>query len=173
MGTLTVASLIFLLMTTELSGGPQFGSTSSTPFELQGDKLGESLATFIAQHPKAQCEDITRTRKNCYQWVDVSIFGLIAHPPPGCSPATHSSSGCVQGLSAQFTEGRLIMLSYAVLGKDKQAAVASLKKKYAAPVIDTPDGTIWTSGNSTLSVVVGKATEHDNGETLITFMMQG
>lgn len=162
-----------LMLATVLSGKPQFGSPNSTPFELQGEKLGESLATFISLHPKAQCEDSTKTRKNCYQWADVSIFGLTAHPSPGCSPAKHSSPDCVQGLSAQFKEGRLIMLSYAVAGKDKQPAVTSLKKKYATPVIDTLEGTIWSAGNSTLSVVVGKATEQENAETLITFMLQG
>jgi hypothetical protein len=161
------------LLTFGTSPEPQFGSANSTPFELQGEKLGESLATFMSQHPKAQCEDSTKTRKNCYQWADVSIFDLSAHPDPGCSPSKHSSPGCAQGLTAQFTEGRLIMLTYAVAGKDKQPAVASLKKKYHAPVIDTPEGTVWTSGSSTLSVVVGKAAEQADAETLITFMMQG
>lgn len=173
MRALIVLSQIFLL-TTSLSGEPQFGSASSTPFELQGDKLGESFAAFISEHPKAQCEDSTKTRKNCYQWDDISIFGFTAHPEPGCNPARHSTPGCVQGLSSQFLEGRLIMLSYAVAGKDKQPAVASLKKKYDAPVVDTPEGTIWSGGgSSTLSVVVGKATEQEDAETLITFMMQG
>ncbi len=174
MRALIVFSQIFLLTTTALTAGPQFGSPGSAPFELQGDKLGESVATFISQHPKAQCEDSTKTRKNCYQWDDISIFGFAAHPEAGCTPSKHSSQGCAQGLSAQFAEGRLIMLSYAVAGKDKQLAVASLKKTYNAPVIDTPEGTIWCGGRgSTLSVVVGKATEREDGETLITFMMQG
>ncbi|HXJ04287.1 MAG TPA: hypothetical protein VNH65_04265 [Candidatus Acidoferrum sp.] len=170
---LIVLSQIFLL-TTALTAAPQFRSTSSVPFELQGDKLGESFATFISQHPKAHCEDSTKTRKNCYQWDDISIFGFTAHPGPGCTPAKHSSPVCVQGLSAQFAEGRLIMLIYAVAGKDKQPAVASLRKEYDAPVIDTPEGTIWLgSGSSTLSVVVGKPVEHEGAETLITFTMQG
>jgi hypothetical protein len=173
MRALILLSQIFLL-TTALTAASQFGSPSSAPFELQGDKLGESLATFISQHPKAQCEDSTKTRKNCYQWDDVSIFGFTAHPEPGCTLAKHSVPGCVQGLSAQFAEGRLIMLSYAVAGKDKQPAVASLKKKYDKPVVDTPEGTIWSGGgSSTLSVVVGKAAEQEDAETLITFMMQG
>jgi hypothetical protein len=173
MRRLVVLSQIFLLATA-LTAAPQFGSPSSAPFELQGDKLGEDLAIFISQHPKAQCEDSTKTRKSCYQWDDVSIFGFTAHPAPGCTPSKHSTPGCVQGLSAQFAEGRLIMLSYAVAGKDKQSAVASLKKKYDAPVIDTPEGTIWSgSGSSTLSVVVGKASEQKDAETLVTFTMQG
>jgi hypothetical protein len=172
MRSLIVLSQI-LLLATVISGAPQFVSPSSTPFELQGDKLGDTPATFISQHPKAQCEDSTKTRKNCYQWADISIFGFSAHPDPGCVPAKYSSPGCVQGLSGQFTEGRLIMLSYAVAGKDKQPAVTSLKKKYAAPIIDTPEGTIWSAGSNTLSVVVGKATEQEDAETLITFMMQG
>ncbi len=172
MRRLVVLFQMFLLATA-LTAAPQFGSPSSAPFELQGDKLGEDLANFISQHPKAQCEDSTKTRKNCYQWDDISIFGFTAHSEAGCTPAKHSAPGCVQGLSAQFAEGRLIMLSYAVVGSDKQPAVATLKKKYAAPIIDTPEGTIWSAGNSTLSVVVGKATEQKDAETLITFMMQG
>jgi hypothetical protein len=173
MHSLILLPLMFLLSTAR-TGAPQFSSPSSALFELQDDKLGESLATFISQHPKAQCEDSTKTRKNCYQWNDVSIFDFTAHPEPGCTLLKHLSPGCVQGLSAQFAEGHLIMLSYAVAGKDKQSAVSSLKKKYDAPVIDTPEGTIWSgNGGSTLSVVVGKAAEQKDAETLITFMMQG
>jgi hypothetical protein len=161
---------IFLLAVTNFRAF-QFGSSDSKPLELQGDKLGESLAAFISRHPKAQCEASTTKRKNCYQWDDISIFGFSAHPAPGCSPATRSSAGCAQGLSAQFTDGRLVMLIYAVVGLEKEPAVSILKKEYGKPQIDTPDGTIWSGGSGTLSVVVGKATEQKDAETLITFTL--
>src|ERR1700739_1241981 len=54
----------------------------SESFELHGDRLGESLTTFVSKHPKAECKDSTKTRTNCYQWTDVSIFGMLAHPHP-------------------------------------------------------------------------------------------
>jgi hypothetical protein len=56
-------------------------------------------------------------------------------------------------------------------GKDKTEFVAKLKEKYEHPAIDTPEASIWLSGNSILSVVVGKATEAADGPTLITFMI--
>jgi hypothetical protein len=147
--------------------------TDTELLELQGDKLGESLSSFVAQHPKAQCANLSSKRKNCYQWEDVSIFGLVAHAESTCSPANHASPGCVQGLSAQFVDERLVLLTYAVGGSDKRDATTALKKKYGAPDIDTPEASIWSKGRGTLSVVVGKATDESNAETLVTFMIQG
>jgi len=149
----------------------QFQHPSSEPFELGNDKLGESLATFVSKHRKAECADSTKTRTNCYQWVEVSIFGMTAHPDPGCSPKNHSAAGCVQGITAQFMDKRLILLTYAVGGTDKTEATSALKKKFGTPVIDTREATVWTNGNATASVVVGKATKANEGPTLITFMM--
>ena len=138
-------------------------------FELQGDKLGESYAIFISRHPKAVCEKSTETRANCYQWVDVSIFGLQAHPGPGCSLKTYSAEECVQGLSAQFKDGQLISLSYAVAGTDKKAPTAELKQLFGTPEIDTSEATIWQRGRAFASVVVGRAAESNGGPILITF----
>lgn len=143
------------------------------PFELQGDIWGESFALFMAHHPRALCQDSTKARKECYQWEDVSIFGLSARPDSDCTPARHASPGCAQGLTAQFAEGRLIMLAYEVLGKDKTPAVEYLTKKYGTPITATTDGTIWSSGNRTLSVVVEKVGGRGQVETVITFTMQG
>ena len=137
-------------------------------FELQGDKLGESHAIFISRRPKAVCKKSTETRTNC-QWVDVSIFGLQAHPDPGCSLKTYSAPECVQGLSAQFKDGPLISLSYAVAGTDKKAPTAELKKLFGTPEFDTSEGTIWQRGRALASVVVARATESNEGPILITF----
>ncbi len=163
--------VLFFIQTPSLLARKQFQAPSSEPFELGSDELGESLATFVSQHPKSECKDSTKTRTNCYQWVEVSIFGMTAHPDPGCSPKNYSSAGCVQGLAAQFVDKRLVLLTYAVGGTDKTEATAALKKKFGTPVIDTREATIWTNGNATASVVVGKATEANDGQTLITFMI--
>ena len=169
--------VLFLVLVLLVTGIPttnaQTNPPTSEPFHLQGDKLGESLTSFVSQHPKARCEEATKTRKNCYQWADVSIFGFSAHPDPSCSPAKHSLPGCVEGVTAQFTDGRLHMLTYAVAGSDQEPAVATLKKEFGAPIMETPMVTLWLAGNKTLSVVVGKATEQEGAETLITFMIQG
>ena len=155
------------LMAQKLPENPNSGTT----FELVGDEVGESFAVFVSHHPKAQCVNSTTKTKICYQWEEVSILGLTARPDAGCSPEKHSLAGCAQGLTAFFQGQRLTNLTYAVSGNDKTESVAKLKEKYAHPAIDTPEATIWLSGNSVLSVVVGKATEVTNGPTLITFMI--
>jgi len=146
-------------------------STESQTFELQGDKLGESFSTFVAKHPKADCADSTETRTNCYQWTDVSIFGMTAQPKPGCSVKIHSSPECVQGLGAQFVNRHLISLSYAVKGTDKSEATATLKKSFGSPLFDTGEATIWSHERAFVSVVVGKSTERNDGPTLVTFVI--
>lgn len=169
-----VLFLVLVLLVTRIpTTNAHMDPPTSEPFQLQGDKLGESLTSFVSRHPKAQCEDATKTRKNCYQWADVSIFGFSAHPDLRCSATKHSLPGCVQGITAQFTDGRLHMLTYAVAGSDSVPAVATLKKEFGAPIMETPMATMWLAGNKTPSVVVGKATEQEGAETLITFMIQG
>ena len=150
---------------------PIFQAPRDESFELGGDALGENLATFVSNHPKAQCADSTKTRINCYQWLEISIFGMAAHPDPGCSIKNYSSAGCVEGLSAQFVEQHLVLLSYAVEGKDKTEATDALKKDFGIPVTNGPVGTTWTSGNTMASVDVGKANGAKNGQSLITFMI--
>jgi hypothetical protein len=147
------------------------GTPDSGSLGLQGDTLGESFATFFSHHPKAQCVALSPKTKNCYEWENISIFGMSAHPDAGCSPATHSAPGCVQGMTVAFKDDRLSLLSYAVQGNDKSPAVVMLKKTCGNPSIDTPEATIWVSGNDDLSVVIGKATEGASGPTLVTFMI--
>lgn len=143
-------------------------------FELNSEGLGETLSSFQSLHPKAHCLNSSKTRRDCYQWEGVSIFGFTAHPASGCSPEKHSSSDCAEGLTAQFVDDHLVLLVYSVGGSDKKDASAELKKKYGAPAIDTSEATIWTGRRArTLSVVVGKATEGSKEKSLITFMIQG
>jgi len=148
---------------------PQFQPPRSEPLGLENDKLGESLAAFASLHPKAICEKSTKTRTNRYQWSAVSIFGMTAHPEPGCSIKNHSSPDCVQGINAQLVDQGLMFLSYAVEGGDKTDATTALKKLFGNPLIDTREATIWTIGKETASIIVGKATEGKEGPTLITF----
>jgi hypothetical protein len=143
-------------------------------FELNSERLGETLSSFQSLHPKARCINSSKTRKDCYQWEDVSIFGLTAHPRSACLPETHSSADCAEGLTAEFADDHLVLLVYAVGGSDKKGAAAELKKRYGAPAIDTSEATIWTGAKArTLSVIVGKASEGSEGKSLITFMIQG
>lgn len=95
---------IFLLAAIPF-GASQARAPILKPFELQDDALGESFALFKAHHPNVQCEGAAKTRASCYQWEDVSIFGLSARPDSDCTPAKHASPGCAQGLTAQFAEG--------------------------------------------------------------------
>jgi len=141
----------------------------SEPFELGGDKLGEDLKTFVANHPKAQCTDITKPRVNCYQWADVSIFGMTARPDAGCSLKNAASLRCLQGLRATFLDQHLKLLTYAMPGSDKTEATALLKKQLGTPAIDTSEATIWNNGNTTASAVVAKSAESGFGENLVTF----
>ena len=61
--------------------------------ELNGDQLGESFASFSSRHTRVQCVDPSPKTRNCYQWEGISIFGMTAHPDPGCSVEKHSSTG--------------------------------------------------------------------------------
>ena len=65
-------------------------------------------------------------------------------------------TGCAQAITAIFKDQRLTTLTYAVEGSDKSGAVRKLKEKYGQPAIDPPDGTIWMSGTTTLSVIVAR-----------------
>jgi len=141
---------------------------SSGSLELQGDKLGESFDTFMVQHPKAQCDTSQTLRAVCYQWADVAIFGLTAFNSPTCSLKKRYAADCMQGITAKFTERRLVSLVYAVAGIDKTTATAALKDKLGAPAMNSSDGTIWNRGDTTASVMIGKASEDHDAPTLIT-----
>jgi hypothetical protein len=168
-----VLVLAFLFAAIPLVARQAPGAIPPRPLELQGDSLGEPLAVFMGNHPKALCQDVSKTRRDCYQWENVSIYGLSPRPDSDCTPARHARPGCEQGLTAQFYEGHLFMISYAVSGKDKGPAVVFLKKKFSAPISDTPDGTVWAVGNRTLSVVVEKSGGRGDVESIVRFTLKG
>ena len=150
---------------------PPIWTNETEAFALGDDEIGEGFKAFLSHHPKARCVDSTPTTKSCYQWENISIYGMSAHSGPDCSPKTHASPGCVQGLSAQFKNQQLMLLSYAVEGNDKQSAVDALKVKYGGPGIDNVGATIWLDGSDELSISVNKATEGNEGPTLVTVMI--
>jgi hypothetical protein len=144
-------------------------ASSGGSFELQGDKLGESFDTFMAQHPKAECDASQKIRTSCYQWADVAIFGLTAHPGSGCNLKKRYAADCLEGLTARFTDQRLVSLVYTVAGADRTEAAVALKKKFGAPTLESREATVWNSGNSNASVVAGKGDMQDSAApSLIT-----
>ena len=164
-----LVALLFLLLQTPPSAAIE--DQNSDAFELHGDILGENLKTFVARHISAECMDLDKHRVTCYQWKEVEILGLIAHPGPDCSLKSYSAPQCVQGVTAQFADDRLISLSYSVAGTDKREAVAELKKSFGAPLVETAEATMWSRGGYMASVVVGKADPAADGPVLITFMI--
>ena len=163
--------ILFALLLSQLPDAPLAKQTpppDSSALELQGDKLGETLDTFLAKHPKAQCDDTQKTRTACYQWADVSIFGIAAHPAANCSLKNRYAKTCLEGLNAKFSDHQLIALVYSVIATDKSAASAELQKKLGKPAIDARDATVWNLSDSTASVIVGKATESPDDPTILT-----
>jgi hypothetical protein len=165
-------ALIFTMVLGQIPNAPvakQSAPSASAggAFELQGDKLGESVATFTAQHPKAECER-SETRTTCYQWADVAIFGLTAHAGAGCNLKKRYAADCLQGVTAKFTNERLVSLVYTIAGTDKSEAAAELRKKLGTPTLESRTASTWNSGGESASVVVGKMTEESDSPSLIT-----
>jgi hypothetical protein len=146
----------------------QSAPPSSVSFELQGDQLGESLDTFVSQHPKAECDTSQPSRAVCYQWADVAIFGLTAHAATNCTLKKRYAADCLQGITAKFTDRRLVSLAYTLAGTDKAAAIAALKNKFGSPTKNSSEGTIWNKGEATASVIVGEPTETGGSAASIT-----
>jgi hypothetical protein len=163
--------MLLTLLFSQLPDSPLAKPTpppDSSALELQGDQLGETLESFLAKHPKAQCDDTQKTRTACYQWADVSIFGISAHPAASCSLKNRYAKNCLEGLNAKFSDHQLIALVYSVVGTDKSAASAELQKKLGKPAIDARDATVWNLAASTASVMVGKASESPDDPSILT-----
>jgi hypothetical protein len=79
------------------------------------------------------------------------------------------AADCLEGLTARFTDQRLVSLVYTVAGADRTEAAAALKKKFGAPTLESREATVWNSGNSNASVVAGKGDMQDSAApSLIT-----
>ncbi len=166
-------SLILAIILSQAPDAPVAKPSAAPPssagsLELQGDKLGESLETFMSQHPKAECDTSQKPRVICYQWADVAIFGLTAFNSPGCTLKKRYAADCIQGITAKFADLRLVSLVYTVAGLDKTEATTALKSKLGTPQMNSSDGTIWNHGDTTASVMIGKVSEERDAPTLIT-----
>ncbi len=75
----------------------------------------------------------------------------------------------MQGITAKFTGRRLVSLVYAVAGIDKTTATAALKDKLGAPAMNSMlMARFGIVGDTTASVMIGKASEEHDAPTLIT-----
>jgi hypothetical protein len=126
---------------------------------LMNDKLGEGLAAFMANHPKAQCKKRDATLSDCHVWADVSIGGVTvqgvekcASEPSGSAPTMH----CLQGIDAHFVSELLAGISYLVEGDDefKGKIAAALKIEYGPPTSDDENQTMWSNNLLMLSVTL-------------------
>jgi hypothetical protein len=155
-------ALMFAVFFVQIPDAPTAKPSSAPPpggsMELQGDRLGESVETFMAKHPKAECD--TTTQKSfitCYQWSDVAIFGVAASPGTSCSLKKRYAADCLQGLTARFSEHSLTSIVYAVAGTDKTAITAELKKIFGASTRNATEVTTWNLNDAIVSVVADKA----------------
>src|ERR1700722_13287494 len=69
------------------------------PFDLKGEVLGESLATFKARHPEANCGRHSETISYCEQQKGVTFAGL-----------KHTNLK-MNGMYAGFLRDRMVQLS--------------------------------------------------------------
>jgi hypothetical protein len=128
---------------------------------LKGDKLGESLDVFTANHPKLQCKKRDSQLTDCHVWDDVSIAGVTVRGVEKCGSEASDSApmvNCMQGIDAHFVSGLLAGVSYLVPGNDasKDQIVAAFKQEYGTPTSDDNSQTMWSNDILLLSVTLLK-----------------
>src|ERR1700681_4721508 len=72
---------------------------------LNDDKLGEALAAFMANHPKAQCKKRDASLSDCHVWADITIGGVAVRGVEKCAsevPDPAPTMNCLQGIEAHF-----------------------------------------------------------------------
>jgi hypothetical protein len=129
--------------------------------DLKGDKLGESLDVFTANHPKAQCKKRDTTLTDCHVWDDVSIAGVTVRGVERCGSEASDSAptvNCMQGIDAHFVSELLAGLSYILEGDDgsKDRIVSALKEECGPPTSDDKNQTTWSNDVLVLSVTLLK-----------------
>jgi hypothetical protein len=117
---------------------------------IKDDSLGESLDTFMAKHPKAECKKRDTLVGDCHVWEDVSIAGITVRGVEKCSSETSDaapSTNCLQGIDAHFVKELLAGLSYLVEGDDasKVKIVSAFQQEYGTPTSDDQNQTMWSS----------------------------
>jgi len=117
------------------------------PFDLKGDVLGETIATFKARHPQANCGRHSEMISYCEQQKGVSFAGL-----------KHTSLG-KNGMYAGFFKDKLIQLSYFVDGgyADYNNVVEALAARFGKPSTERDSGpsfhtSSWERSQMTITV---------------------
>jgi len=128
---------------------------------LKDDKLGEGLAAFMANHPRAQCKKRDASLSDCHVWVDVSIGGVAVRGVEKCASEASDSApamNCLQGIDAHFVAELLAGISYLVEGDDgsKDKIAAALKIEYGTPTSEDKNQTMWSNDLLILSVTLLK-----------------
>jgi hypothetical protein len=137
-----------------LLGTPQ--SASDQPYELKGEAPGMMLKQFKSNHKHADCTKQSETLVHCHIWNDVSFGGVEAMTFKGCPTLE-----CIyQGIFADFVDGRMIRLRYAVSAGSASKIIAALKTKYGEPTKSTENpnlrgsqsGATWKNSVGSLTV---------------------
>src|SRR6201998_32002 len=131
-------------------------STSDQPYELKGEAPGMTIKQFKSNHKHADCTKQSETMVHCHVWNDVSFGGVDAKtfkglPMPECA---------YQGIFADFIDGRMIRLRYAVSAGSASKIIAALKTKYGEPTKSTENpklrgtllGATWKNSVGSLTV---------------------
>ena len=129
-------------------------------FDLKGDVLGESVATFKAKHTRATCSDTSDTVLSCRQ-SDASFAGRNPY-------IYYEKEGdCLNcGLAAEFFKGRLTFISYNVSNvvSHEQSVFDLLTAKFGKPTSHSNDEGYefakWERKDETLSLTVTKQGPH-------------
>ena len=140
---------------------PATGQGQQHRFDLKGDVLGESLATFKAKHTRLHCYDTSDTVVTCKQ-PDASFAG---HNPYIYYEHEGDCLNC--GLGAEFFKGRLTFISYNVsnaLGYPHESVFDLLTAKFGKPTSHSNDEGYefakWERKDETLSLTVTKQEPH-------------
>jgi hypothetical protein len=131
--------------------------------DLKGDKLGETLAVFTANHPKTRCLKRDSSLSDCHVWDDVSIAGVSLRGVENCKSEAEASNispriNCLQGIDAHFVSELLAGLSYTMEGDEssKNLIATAFKQEYGPPTTDDKNETMWSNDLLTLSVTLLK-----------------
>lgn len=140
---------------------PANGQGQQHRFDLKGDVLGESLATFKARHARAHCRDTSDTVVSCNQ-PDASFAG---HNPYIYYDHEGDCLNC--GLAADFFKGRLTFIWYNVSYSEAfhaKSVCDLLTAKFGKPTSHSDDEGYefakWERKDETLSLTVTKQGPH-------------
>ena len=131
---------------------------------LENDRLGEDLAAFMKNHPKAQCKKRDASLSDCHVWADVTIGGATVRGVEKCASEAADSAttmNCLQGIDAHFVSELLAGISYLLEGDNgfKDKIASALKAEYGTPTSEDENQTMWSNDLLILSVTLLKPNE--------------